>query len=79
LRDGHRLEFVRVVEAGAQPRLVAAFVDGVDGATRNVTHEQFDRVGANVDDSASHGSHIAETIKTSAPTLPKSKPGALRA
>jgi hypothetical protein len=53
--DGFGLEPVRFVKIFAEPRLPAFLVNRLHVAPGHVGHQQFDRVGADINDSAADG------------------------
>jgi hypothetical protein len=53
---------LRIVEAAAQAGLGALLVKRLDGMAAHLGHQQLDRVGADIDDGASHGFHFAARL-----------------
>ena len=62
--DGFGLQPVRFVKAFAQPRLPAFFMHRLHVAPAHVGHQQFDRVGADINDGAADGFHGAARLQS---------------
>ena len=60
VRDGRRLQNVRFVKPLTEPRLPAFFQHRAHLATGHVGDEQFDRVGADINDGAADGFHSSQ-------------------
>ena len=63
VRDGFRLEPVRFVKSLAEARLPALLMHRPHVAPRHVGHQQFDRVGADINDGAPHSFHEATKLR----------------
>ena len=63
VRDGFGLEPMRFVKSLAEPRLPAFFMHRPHVAPRHVGHQQFDRVGADINDGAADGFHEATKLR----------------
>jgi hypothetical protein len=66
VRDAFGLKPVRFIKSPAEPRLPAFFVDGLHVASGNIGHQQFYRVGADINDGAADGLHRANKIGNAA-------------
>jgi hypothetical protein len=62
---------MRLVETRAKPRLLAAFLDGMHDPAAHVSDQKLDRIGADIDDRASHRFHEVRGLEQFLSNLPK--------